>query len=62
MFSNVHWMHLIKLKINVKILNLRKSFVRVAKKMVMFFCHLVNCLYSLCLKFVAPSVGHMHRN
>jgi hypothetical protein len=45
----------------MKILNLHKSFVRVAKKMVIFFYHLVNCLYSLCLKFVAPSVGHMHR-
>jgi hypothetical protein len=61
MFSNVHWMHLIKLKINMKILNLHKSFVRVARKMNFFF-NIVDCLYSLCLKLVALSVGHMHRN
>jgi hypothetical protein len=29
-------------------------------KMIISFDHLVDCLFSLCLKFVAPSVSHIY--
>jgi hypothetical protein len=60
MFGNVHIMHLIN---NIQYKNFESykiHFERATRKMI-FFPHLVDFLYSLGLKFVAPSVEKMCR-
>jgi hypothetical protein len=60
MFSNVHWMHLIRLYTIQTFWKLQNLFQKGDKEEKNYFSHVVDCLYSLGLKLVTPNVDHHH--